>query len=230
MRAALGPSPGRGLMLGATAELLALAPDILAVDHNRAMLANLAFPRDRALLHDWRALPATLGPFDFVVGDGSFSGLRFPNDYEAVARALEGVAGPRARMVLRLYCAPSRRESDVEVARAALAGRINSFHALKLRLAMALAAQGDSANVAVADLFDRFAALFPDRSALATASGWSLEQIGVIDAYRLSRVHYSFPTFAQLCDVLAPVLTVAASVHGGYELAERCPIVTFMAR
>ena len=218
------------LLLGVTPELAGLGESLVAVDRNRTMIEHV-WPGDgesrRALQGDWCALPFPAQRFSAALGDGSANCLAYPEDYRRLLAELARVLRPGGRLVLRVYTSPERPEAVERLRREALAGRVESLHGFKWRLVSAMLAEAGSCNIPVAAILERFDALFPDRSHLAEASGWPAEDIATIEGYRRSSEVYSFPTLDQFRAVLPPSfgdLRIASS--GGYELAERCPLVT----
>ena len=214
----------RALVLGVTPEL-AGAPwpdgtELVAIDRARTMIGALFArgPGRDAVIGDWRALPVRDRAIDLALGDGCLTNLAFPAGYRALAAELDRVLAGGGRAVLRLFAAPARAESIDEVA--AAIGAIAGFHAFKWRLAMAIQPAGR--NVRIDDVWRAFAAMCPDRAALAARTGWPRAVIDTIDAYRGSSVVYSFPTEDEAAAALAP-LRVIARHAAGYELGDRCP-------
>lgn len=128
--------------------------------------------------------------------------------------------------MLRCFVRPDRAETLDAVASAALAGDVGSMHALKWRIAMALEVD-HTFSVKVVDIRTAFDRLFPDRDLLARITGWPLQVIETIDAYRGVATRYSFPTLAAIRTAAAPLFEVGGVRLGCYELAERCPTVLF---
>lgn len=226
IRRSLAQGDDHYLLLGVTQELTRLTDHMVAVDHNVAMIAALwrgNSPGCNIVHGDWMHLPFAAYTFAAVVGDGCLCPLAYPLQYEQLLAQLQLVLKPGGKALLRLFSAPDESETCVAVCDAALAGKIAGFHAFKWRLAMALVAENGDPNVAVDQIYATFARLLPDRQRLAAASGWSMEDIATIDVYRGSGAVYSFPTLAQLRQVIPQGLREAGMVQGSYELAERCP-------
>lgn len=218
---------GRSVLLGVTPELADISNDVTAIDINPAMIAAV-WPGNRpgrnVVRGNWLRLPFADASQDNVVGDGCpvlLQYLRHRQFFTEASRILR----PGGRLVIRFFAAPEVAENCADVGRAAQAGRIGSFHAFKWRLAMALAGESGAPDIAVRDIYRGFARLMPDRQKLADCSGWSLDDIATIDAYSDSNAIYSFPTLAQLRAIMPPMLRETACIQGGYELAERCPIL-----
>ena len=216
------------LLLGVTPELAVLRSPLIAVDWSARMIA-LAWPGDtngrRVVQADWRALPLAGHSVAAAIGDGCITMLRYPNDVRLLFDQLRLVTAPGGRAVIRCFATPEPPETLAEVREAALSGRC-SFHAFKQRLNMATAYESGEINVASETLFDAFERLFPDRAALARASGWSLDQIAEIDAYHGSCYIHCYPSRGQLLAVIPDWMRGASFVEtDGYPLAERCPLL-----
>ena len=96
---------------------------------------------------------------------------------------------------------------------------------------MALVAKAHVPNIKVIAIRDAFERMFPDRRALAAATGWERENIDTIDAYKDSSDIYSFPTREELLTVIPNAfVNVRFLSSGDYDLAERCPIVAMERR
>ncbi|MCC6918479.1 MAG: class I SAM-dependent methyltransferase [Alphaproteobacteria bacterium] len=220
---------GHVLLLGVTPELSGLGRTMTAVDWSPQMVAHIwrgDSDGRRALLADWRALPAQPQPCTAAIGDGSLATLRWPDDYTAVFARFRDVLAPGARLAIRGYLTPDDPETLGQVRDATLAGDAGNFHALKWRVAMALAGAGPDPNVAVAAIRDAFDQAFPDRARLAEATGWPQATIDEIDAYRDSPAVYSFVTRDQMRAAAPPWLADLRFVPAGsYPLADRCPLI-----
>lgn len=220
---------GRALLLGVTPELADVAPHLVAVDRNFSMIANV-WPGNTssrcAIVGDWRHSNFISEAFSVCIGDGSLSFLTFPDEITALFGELNRILKTGGRMVFRLYLAPDMAERISTLKDEALAGSINNFHAFKLRLAMALAAQQSVPRIRVGEILNAFDALFADRGELVQAAGWTREQIDTIDYYKDSAVSYFFPKDDQISSVIFKVCHNARLVpSGNYELSERCPLL-----
>lgn len=219
---------GRALVLGVTPELVgmrwpATTTHVLAVERARAVISSIhAAQHTATAIHgDWLALPCANASLAAIVGDGSLSNLRFPDQYRALAAELARVRAPGGVIALRLFAAPERRESLAAVADDLRGGRVGNINVLKWRLAMAV--QPDERNVAVVDILRAFDEVVPDRAALSQQLGWSRAHLDSVDVYRGSALTYSFPTVAEVCESLAPRLARRTVQTPGYELGDRCP-------
>jgi SAM-dependent methyltransferase len=216
------------LLLGVTPELAALPAQVVAVDWSARMI-RLAWPGDGerrwAVQGDWRALPLAAGSVAAAIGDGCITMLRYPDDVRLLFDQLRLALGPGGRAVIRCFATPEPAETLAEVRAAAFSGE-TGFHAFKQRLNMATAHESGSVNVASEALFDSFERLFPDREALSRASGWSLEEIAEIDAYRGSIYIHCYPSRSRLLALVPDWMRGASFVEtDGYPLAERCPLL-----
>lgn len=241
----LRPSPGdvarisraiagrdrRLLLLGVTPELARLGGELIAIDMSPRMLAAV-WPGDddahRAMLGDWTHLPFADRAFDAVIGDGSLNSA--PEHFGAVLAEVRRVLAPGGCAVFRAFCSPDRTESLAAIAADVAAGWPGNVHALKWRVAMSLAAERDQAIVPVTAILAAFDATFPDRAALAAATGWAEDEIATLDAYRGADHSLGFPTLSRLREIGAAHFS-ACGVHPatGYPLAERCPVIAWRA-
>ena len=228
MRAAISLHDDQTLLLGVTPGIASLGQNLIAVEGSRAMIDRL-WPGDqpdrRALVGDWTALPFEAGRFGSVIGDGALN---------SVASGLESLIDEIARVLRecgiaaqRVFASPDDRESLETVRDDALGGRIGNVHALKWRLAMAIAEAPDYL-VPVADILSTFNAMFPDRSELASITGWDPVEIDTLDAYVGAWHSLCFPTRGALQDIGAGRFATLRFVESeGYPLAECCPLIVW---
>jgi SAM-dependent methyltransferase len=230
------PSGGHVLLLGVTPELARLALDlgarVTALDSNVAMI-RAHFPEPpppgaRALLGDWRDIPAPDGAFTAAIGDGFTTVLGSAPAARRALSELRRVLAPGAALVLRHFLRPDPPESSAEVFADLLAGRIPSFHDFKWRLAHALPQDGE-AGVRVGDIHAAWEARGLDPSAVAAELGWDPRVVRTIDAYRDLDQTYLFPTLAELSALYAPLFSQATLRFPTYPLGARCPLTTHRA-
>jgi hypothetical protein len=180
----------------------------------------------RAIVGDWRNGNFAANSFSACVGDGSLCGLEWPGELGRVLLGLSHALRSCGKFVCRVYVPPSAAESISAVREAALSGAIGGFHAFKLRLAMALAAQRLEPRICVSDILDEFDRLFRDRNELVRVTGWNRHEVDTIDFYRDSAVVFNFPTRTQLVTMASKIFPSTRLVAvGSYELAERCPLL-----
>jgi SAM-dependent methyltransferase len=216
------------LLLGVTPELADIGCATTAADHSASMIERV-WPGDtdrrRAMLGSWLALPVPAASFSAAIGDGSLNAVSFAN-YPALFAELRRVLNPGARLALRVYAMPEPCENVAALCDAVMESQTPHFHAFKWRLAMAIAAERESADVPVALVHQIFTERFPDPGALLRATGWSSEDLAEMEAYRGQEVVLCFPTRPALLAALAPAFVNARFVPSGrYALAERCPLL-----
>jgi SAM-dependent methyltransferase len=229
VRHEIGDCGGPTLLLGVTPELADISPDLVALDRNYAMVAEL-WPGNtttrRALVGDWRNGNFLGNTFIACVGDGSLCGLEWPGEHRRVLTEVSQVLRSGGKFVCRVYAPPPAHESASAVSDAALSGAIRGFHVFKMRLAMALAGRGPERRVCVSDILGEFDRLVPDRDELVRLTGWNRDEIDTIDFYRSSAIVFNFPTREQLLSVASEIFPTARLADAGrYELAQRCPIL-----
>jgi SAM-dependent methyltransferase len=228
-RQAFAGRSGRMLLLGVTPELADIAPDLIAVDRNAPMIANV-WPGDtaarKAVQGEWRNLDFPDGTFANCVGDLSLVSQPYPDDALACVREIARVLGPGGRFACRVILPPERAESEAELREAAQSGQIGNFHAFKLRLGMALAAHQPQPQINVEALLDAFNGMFPDRDQLVRSTGWDRAHVDTVDYYRNSKVVHAYPARQQLLSLLSPMYARIEFVPtSGFELSERCMLM-----
>jgi hypothetical protein len=130
---------------------------------------------------------------------------------------------------VRCFVQLDEKETTDEVFADLSRGGIGNFHVLKWRLAMALQADAET-GVPVASVRRAVYAVWDDPAYLAERFAWPLAHVQTIDAYRDVSTRYTFPTFAQVRDlVTAGGFSIVEVSTPSYELGERCPILTLAA-
>ena len=229
MRALLADREGLALQLGVTPEIAVLPERSIAVDWNPQMIA-IAWPGGgswrRPVIGDWNALPIRDHSVDSAFGDGSLTMLRWPDQYRLVLERLAEIVRPGGRVVLRCFVTPEPGESVESLCAEVWEGRAGSFPAFKMRFNMAVGVDAGGINTISDHIHQAFSARFPDREALGRATGWTLGDIGEIDSYRGSAFSHSYPPRDAIMATLpAPLRSARFIETGGYELAERCPLL-----
>ena len=202
---------------------------LLALDKSAEMIERVwpghPRPGEGALLADWLSPPADLGPYDIVVSDGPFGVLRHPDEHTTLLSRIRGWLSPHGRFTFRVFVRPDTNETSKDVFDAALDGSagLESFHAFKLRLLMAVQTNVRD-GVRIGRVWDVWHEHGPGAVALGRARGWPLEQISTIDAYRGSDSIYCFPTLSELRESISAARLVEESCSvADYPLGDRCP-------
>lgn len=228
----LSPQRHQSLLMGVTPELTHMAwPDgttLLAVDQNPDMIRHQWLPappvNGHALCGDWEHIALPDQALDVIVGDGVLVFFSFPEDVHRLMEEMHRLLHDDGRWLLRVFVRPEQPESVQAVYAALSAGQIGSFHAYKWRLAMALQpslAQG----VRPADVWLTHHRYAPPADILAARTGWSLDTIGTLQAYREATSTYYFPTLSELRQTLAAHFEVLHLHLPRYELGDRCPLL-----
>ncbi len=230
--------PGRrtphALMLGVTPELATQgwkpAINLVAVDNTLAMIRSVwagNTPHRSVLCGDWLRLPLRDACMDLALIDGGLPAISFPDAHRELAGELHRVLKPGGLFVARIFARPDRTETVDEVLVAAQGRKIGSFHAFKWRLAMSLQGEDAGRGVRVDDVWRRYHQHFGEHAQLERLTGWPIDEIRTIDAYRGSPASYHFPSVGEMVEALADALSCVEQMRGTYELAERCPILIF---
>lgn len=228
LRTLVGDGAAPVLLLGVTAMIADAFTTVDAVDVNPSVVAT-RWPGDsatkRAWVGDWLELGGGDRRYRAVLGDGSLNMLAPPQ----IARLLAIVVGllePGGRFACRLFERPEPAFSEADLQRTASAPGPLNFNAFKWQLAMHLAAHRPT--LPVTEIRAAFQARWPDRDALARATGWPREAIDTIDLYEGSSVVYAFPSRAEFRELLPEGIEAAEFLAcGTYPLAERCPVLSF---
>jgi SAM-dependent methyltransferase len=221
--------PGPTLMLGITHGLSDLGSDLTALDRSEALIKTEwpgNTPNRRAVVGDWTRPPFAPGAFATCIGDGVINSLTYPEQATALLSSIALVLQTGGCFVCRVFTSPDEPETVAAVVRATWQRGITRFQTLKFRLAMAIASEQGSPNIAVQTTHRVFEQNFPDRGHLAAATGWERKEIDTIDIYATSPVSYTFPTRRQ-CEAIVPAEFVNARFVSApnYELAERYPLL-----
>lgn len=198
-------------LLGCTPELLDLrVPTIVAMDNSEARAATWPCA---VMVDDWRHPRDLFGPFDSIIGDGSFTCLQFPDEWEMVLRNCRA-----NQVIIRVFENYESARQDEPV----LHFPYPNFHCLKLDIAMLLA-KNNNGHVPVRLIWEWFNHYIP-RESLHHSTGWPVEVINIIDVYQNSPDVYAFPTQA----MIQRAFPTAKRLHMfGYPFAEYCPIYIF---
>lgn len=216
------------LLLGSTVEYAALRTSIVAMDSSFPMICALwrsADPPRAGIQSDWTNMPIGPRSFTHVLGDGSLnavSAVVLADVLREVARVLT----PEGTLIARVFCRPAVAETTDQIKQDVRLGRVETFHALKWRIAMAALRDSASSDIAVSAIRDAVIAQYPDREELCSATGWNRAEVDTLDVYDGSSVVYNFPTEAAIFASLRRWFATVEIVRcGTYPLAERCPLL-----
>lgn len=231
-----GPDRKRrtALLLGVTPEIAMMSwpegTELVAVDKSPLMIERVwpgdAPPRRRAVRADWLTFAATAPRHDWVVGDGTFAILGFPQQQRALARSVHRALAPDGLFVTRLFLQPENVETPEAVFADLVANRVGSFHAFKLRLAMSM--QRDAASgVRMGEAYAAWEDAGIDHQALLSATGWPPHALETIRPWAGKDSRLAFPTVAEMATVMGEFFEMRQQVNPDCELGERCPIVAY---
>lgn len=223
------------LLLGVTPELTffpwSADCTITALDTSEPMLRTV-WPGDapgrRGVQGDWLRAPFADGSFDLILNDGGIIGCDSRVKLATLGRECLRLLRPGGRVVIRHFVRPEPIEKPEAVVAAVAAGEIGNFHALKLRLLLALPLEHDPLMTSLPAGLRTFDRLFPDRAALAQQLGCSLETIGTVDAYA-GMGDYRFADLAEL-RVAFPDFEVRTGPPASYPLGACCQVFIFTPR
>jgi SAM-dependent methyltransferase len=216
----LVPITGQILLLGVTPKLYAAYTNVTAVDYNQSMIDRV-WPGNtetkQAHLDNWLTVNFERNTFDGVVGDGSVNMLSYPTDVRHLFERCMRWIKPNGVFATRMFTRPDEPVTEEYIRQQA--GKLK-FDAWRRLFNMMLAERHGSIFPAklIIELFDQ---MYPDRSVLP------YEDVSAVDAYRTSTSTSWFPTRAEILDI-APPGSRFVNV-GSYELADTCPILTFIA-
>lgn len=217
----LAPTSGHILLLGVTAKIHAAYEHITAVDYSPEMIERV-WPGNTATKQvqqdNWLTVDLPAGTFDAIIGDGSVNMLAYPVEVEQLFnRSLQWLKHGGV-FAARVWTRPDIPVTREQILAEAKAGTM-SFTAFR-RLLNMLIADRDGSVFPVTKIAELFDDLFPDPGQLP----W--KNTSSIDAYRTSTSTSWFPTRREILDI-APAGSRFVDV-GTYEIAETCPILTFI--
>ena len=225
------------LLLGVTPEITQMRwPEhthLTAVDRNTGMIGAIwsgyASPEKSVTCGDWLKLPFTDAAFNTVAGDGCFTLQSYPDGYTTLFTSIHRILVAGGLFVTRYFLRPEIGESSEAVFADLYAGKIGNFHILKWRLAHALHGSIED-GVKLADIWNSWHQQGIDMQSLANKLGWSVESIRTIDVYRNVNTCYTFPTLSEIRALSNDGFRETDIHYGDYELGERCPTVSYLAR
>lgn len=221
----------RAVVLGLTPEIVGCEwpadVQLRAVDHSPQMIQALWPPargpaHAEAVLADWCAMPIESGTIDLVAGDGCYVLFTYPQGYATLTSEVRRVLRQGGHFAVRVFLRPDEPESVADIARAMVAGKVGSVHALKLRLLAALhGASGEGSRLD--DVWQIWKTMPPLPAALAGARGWTAAEITGIESYRGMAARYFLPTLREFRQSFGAHLREVECAFGADELGERCP-------
>jgi SAM-dependent methyltransferase len=222
------------LLLGVTPEIAGCrwpeSTRLTAIDSSPAMIHALwpapGIPAaSRVICADWRNMPLGSGTIDFIAGDGCNAALSFPIDVSAMLSQVARVLRPGGMFVSRVFVRPEPIETVEDIERDLASGRIGSIHVLKWRLFAALC-EDPAVGVRLADVWTVWNGMRALAARYGPERGWTPPEISTIEIYRGDvETRFNFPTLAQLRAVISQHFSEQCFIVGGYELADRCPLM-----
>lgn len=222
----------RALLLGVTPEYAQLpwprGTLFTAVDKCADMIAKVwparhLPPSFRAVEGQWTALPLADQSIDLAMGDGISTVLPDWLAMDAILGELHRVCAPGGTVILRLFVKPDAPDSLARLMEDLETGRIQGFHAFKLRLLMLL--QPDLATgVQPRKAWETWHALRRQHAACIEARRWPREVVNTIEAYAGSTATYWFPTLGEAMQAFERHFRLREIHYANIELGERCPM------
>lgn len=231
------PRPAAALLLGVTPELAGMrwpvGSGLLAVDRSTEMIQGV-LPRHtpvplQAVCGEWSTLPLADSSIGYAAGDGCLTVLENPEALRALSAEVRRVLASSGGFVIRLFVQAAQPEQPDQVLADLLAGRIGNFHIFKWRLAMALH-EGLDQGVHVRDIWRCWQDMDIPARSLSERLGWSVEEIGTIDAYRDAQARYTFSTLEEAREIFSEHFQEQDCRVPDYELGERCPTLLLAPR
>jgi SAM-dependent methyltransferase len=223
------------LLLGVTPELAehrwSADYSLTALDRSEPMLRSIwpgDGPHRRAVQGEWLQAPFPDASFDLVISDGGVVVMGSLEKAAALAHECHRLLRPGGRVAVRHF-AREESQPDAEALPDAVArGEIRDFHALKMRLLLALPPAQETAGVNLPLAREAFCRLFPNRDALAHRLGCPRETIDTIDAYA-GMGDYLFATPEELARIFGG-FEMRQGPPASYPLAACCPVFAFPRR
>ena len=222
------------LVLGVTPELVNIAwprhTNLFALDCNLTMLESVlptATPQIQpiAISGNWLNLPFESASFDLVIGDGCYTTLPL-KEYATLTQEVKRILKSTGIFIMRFFSKLEEADSVLNIEADLRAGKITSFHAFKLRLAMTL--QNDlNVGVCLNDVWNVWNEDSHHYMSLMKNLSWKEEVINTITVYQNNPTYYTFPTVEELRAVFKPYFLETAIFFPEYHLGDRCPSFKF---
>jgi len=219
------------LILGVTPELVHMPwpvhTSLLAIDYSDIMVndilpAKTSTIKPIGLIGNWLQLPVTNTSIDIVMGDGSYSSLD-RKDYAILSQEIRRVLKPSGLFIMRFFCNSTDTDSLEAIHSDLLTGKIDSFHAFKLRLAMLLQ-DNTNQGVCLKNVWecwnDRFSNSIKTHK---QSSQWNNDIIASIDTYKNNSVRYTFPALPEIRNTLSSYFIEKNIFTPAYYLGQCCP-------
>ena len=228
--------PMRVLLLGVTPDIATLAwpPEstLVALDSSRAVITAL-WPGDvrsrrSAACANWLAMPLRARSCDFVTGDGSLNAFRYPDGWRAAAAAIRHVVADTGVLVIRCYVRPDEPEGPDAVIADLVGPGIADINHFKFRLFLAMQ-QTTEAGSPVREIH-RFLRSRVSEEMLRSMPGWSRAAVDGFELWRNADTVYTFPTLAEVRDVLGQCFRERAVRFPSYVLGNCCPTLLLTRR
>ncbi len=231
-----GGQGARALMLGVTPEIAEMRwPDatcLLALDSSDGMIRNVwpgARTSGAAVRAEWETMPVRDAVCDVVVGDGIFTTLAYPADFDVLVPQIRRVMKDGGTLFLRLFARPERREPVGRIFEDLRGGLVHNIHGLPWRLAMAL--HGDLASgTRLGDIWEAWEAHVPDPSALMASLDLPPETVRIMEVYRGVDACITMPTLGEVREMLARDFEERACHVPDYDSGDRYPTLVMRAR
>jgi hypothetical protein len=220
----VGDKTNRIVLLGVTRELALEFPNILAIDNEPNMIANVWIGNSdskQAQLANWLTVDLEDNSMSATIGDGSINQLAFPHDQKRLLTRILDWLEPGGVFACRMYTRPDTPITREQLVEQGLRPTIN-WSAYRRMLSMYLA-ELEGQTIQTRNITGLFNELFPDRSILS----WTAEQLEMIDTYATSNLKSCLPTRRELEQIFPDGIKVRFVDTGDYDLAEYCPILTF---
>lgn len=186
---------------------------------------------EQAVLCDWCDLPFPAQHFDMIVNDGGLHLQNYPAGHWRFVRSVYRVLKPGGHFVIRLFARPEHPDPPESVIQDFREHQIANFHALKLRLAMALNRSPDQ-GVRVQSVYEYMMVELGSLQDIATYAGWPIADVETVLSYRDSDDTYHFLTERESIAALTEggEMELLGRRTGSYPLGERCPVLGFRRR
>jgi len=223
---ALIPTDKSILLLGVTPQIANAYTHVTAVDFSPPMIERV-WPGDNetktAIEDNWLTVGLDDNQFEGLLGDGSINMVGYPHEIKFMFERSYRWLKPDGRFAMRFFTRPAKAVTREQLIKEGLNPTM-SFSAYRRLLPMYIADKEGSC-IRSSRMLEVFDELFPDRSVLK----WDPEHISSVDSYRGTTTTSWFPTRQEILDFVHPDAKDVRFVDvGTYEIANTCPILTFI--